>query len=65
MMHGGGGNPDSFLDASASKNMLDIMFEIPKDENIGEVIITKEYIDGTGGPQIIMRGQMKSIPVLD
>ena len=26
MMHGGGGNPDSFLDASASKNMLDIMF---------------------------------------
>lgn len=27
MMHGGGGNPDSFLDASASKNMLDIMFD--------------------------------------
>lgn len=27
MMHGGGGNPDSFLDASASKNMLDIAFD--------------------------------------
>ncbi len=28
--------------------MLDIMYEIPKDDNIGEVIITKEYIEGTG-----------------
>lgn len=30
MMHGGGGNPDSFLDASATKNMLDIMFDQKK-----------------------------------
>lgn len=36
--------------------MLDIMFEIPKDDNIGEVIITKDYINGTGGPRIILRG---------
>lgn len=36
--------------------MLDIMFEIPKDNNIGEVIITKSYVEGTGGPNIIMRG---------
>lgn len=27
MMHGGGGNPDSFLDASATKNMLDLSFD--------------------------------------
>ncbi len=36
--------------------MLDIMFEIPKDENIGTVTITKEYIEKTGGPVIEMRG---------
>lgn len=36
--------------------MLDIMFEIPKDDNIGTVIITKEYIEKTGGPIIEMRG---------
>ena len=27
--------------------MLDIMFEIPKDEHIGTVTITEEYIQGT------------------
>lgn len=37
--------------------MLDIMFEIPKDEHIGTVTITEEYIQGTGGPIIGMRGQ--------
>ena len=36
--------------------MLDIMYEVPKDDNIGEVIITKEYIDHTGGPRVVMRG---------
>lgn len=36
--------------------MLDIMYEIPKDENIGVVTITGDYINGTGGPQIQMRG---------
>ena len=37
--------------------MLDILYEIPKDDNIGQVTITKEYIEGTGGPLIAMRGQ--------
>ena len=37
--------------------MLDIMYEIPKDDNIGQVTITKEYIEGTGGPLIAMRRQ--------
>ncbi len=36
--------------------MLDIMYEIPKDDNIGQVTITREYIEHTGGPQIQMRG---------
>ena len=37
--------------------MLDIMYEIPKDPNIGEVVITKAYVEHTGGPGIFMRGQ--------
>ena len=36
--------------------MLDIMYEIPKDDNIGSVLITKEYVEGNGGPRITMRG---------
>jgi ATP-dependent Clp protease ATP-binding subunit ClpX len=36
--------------------MLDIMYEIPKDENIGRVILTRDYIEGKGVPLIEMRG---------
>ncbi|MCC8017249.1 MAG: ATP-dependent Clp protease ATP-binding subunit ClpX [Lachnospiraceae bacterium] len=36
--------------------MLDIMYEIPKDDNIGKVTITKAYIEKNGGPLIQMRG---------
>ena len=32
--------------------MLDIMYEIPKDDNIGAVTITEAYIEKTGGPLI-------------
>ena len=39
--------------------MLDIMYEVPKDDNIGKVTITKAYIEGTGGPLIEMRGQQR------
>ena len=35
--------------------MLDIMYEIPKDDEIGGVTITEEYIEKTGGPVITMR----------
>ena len=38
------------------KMMLDIMYEIPKDDMIGKVTITKDYIEGTGAPRIEMRG---------
>ena len=35
--------------------MLDIMYEIPKDKNIGIVSVTKDYIEGNGMPVITMR----------
>ena len=43
------------LRAIIEEFMLDIMYEIPKDDNIGRVIITREYIEGTGGPIIDIR----------
>ena len=36
--------------------MLDIMYEIPKDDNIGTVTITGDYVEQKGGPLITMRG---------
>lgn len=44
------------LRAIIEEFMLDIMYEIPKDDNIGKVTITKDYIENTGGPVIEMRG---------
>ena len=41
--------------------MLDIMYEIPKDDNIGRVTITADYINHKGGPLITMRG----VPALE
>ncbi len=45
------------LRAILEEFMLDIMYEIPKDDSIGQVVITKEYIEHTGGPRIMLRGQ--------
>lgn len=59
------------LRAIIEEFMLDIMYEIPKDDNIGRVTITREYVEGTGGPVIDIRkdgysfdeiDQMKKIP---
>ena len=50
------------LRAILEEYMLDIMYEIPKDDSIGQVIITKEYIEGNGGPRILLRGQ--EVPLL-
>ncbi len=44
------------LRAIIEEFMLDIMYEIPKDDNIGKVTVTKAYIENTGGPLIEMRG---------
>ena len=36
--------------------LLDIMYQVPKDDNIGTVIITGDYVKKTGAPIIKMRG---------
>ena len=51
------------LRAILEEYMLDIMYEIPKDDNIGEVVITRGYIEGNGGPKILLRGQ--EVPLLE
>ena len=50
------------LRAIIEEFMLDIMYEIPKDDNIGTVTITKEYIEGKGGPRIEIRQNVKALP---
>ena len=49
------------LRAIIEEFMLDIMYEIPKDDNIGQVIITGDYIRGTGGPIIDIRNNSVGI----
>ncbi len=44
------------LRAILEEYMLDIMYEIPKDPNIGSVIVTRPYLEKSGGPLIQMRG---------
>lgn len=46
------------LRAILEKVMLEIMYEIPKDDNIGKVTITRDYIEGKGVPLITMRDTM-------
>ena len=43
------------LRAIIEKFMLDIIYEIPKDDNIGRVTITEDYIRNNGAPLIEMR----------
>lgn len=50
------------LRAIIEEFMLDIMYEVPKDDNIGRVIITREYIEGTGGPVIDIRSNSMEHP---
>ncbi|MCR5608534.1 MAG: ATP-dependent Clp protease ATP-binding subunit ClpX [Lachnospiraceae bacterium] len=49
------------LRAILEEYMLDIMYEIPKDDNIGTVIITRDYIEGKGIPVIKMRETEKLV----
>ena len=44
------------LRAVIEEFMLDIMYEIPKDDNIGMVTITKDYVEKKGSPVITLRG---------
>ena len=50
------------LRAIIEEFMLDIMYEVPKDDNIGRVIITREYIEGTCGPVIDIRSNSMEHP---
>ena len=43
------------LRAIIEEYMMDIMYEIPKDPDIGEVEITEDYIEHKGGPRVTMR----------
>jgi ATP-dependent Clp protease ATP-binding subunit ClpX len=43
------------LRAIIEKFMLDIMYEIPRDDSIGRVTITGDYINGKGSPIIELR----------
>lgn len=53
------------LRAIIEEFMLDIMYEIPKDENIGRVTITKDYIEHKGVPFIEMRGTLENKVLLE
>ena len=44
------------LRAIIEKFMLDIMYQIPRDDTIGRVTITGDYIKGKGSPIIELRG---------
>ncbi|MCR5585646.1 MAG: ATP-dependent Clp protease ATP-binding subunit ClpX [Lachnospiraceae bacterium] len=43
------------LRAIIEEIMLDIMYEIPKDDSIGKVVITEDYVANNGAPRIILR----------
>lgn len=54
------------LRAIIEEFMLDIMYEIPKDDNIGKVVITRDYIEKKGGPYIEMRSSShKLLPKIE
>lgn len=51
------------LRAIIEEFMLDIMYEIPKDDNIGKVTITRDYIENKGAPLIETRGMV--VPAIE
>lgn len=51
------------LRAIIEKFMLDIMYQIPRDDTIGRVTITGDYIRGKGSPLIELRGTVALSPI--
>lgn len=49
------------LRAIIEEFMLDIMYEVPKDKNIGTVTITADYINKKGGPVVEVRTNIPSL----
>lgn len=50
-------NRSQSLRAIIEKSCIDIMYEIPKDDTIGSVTITRDYIENHGNPEIHLRDQ--------
>ncbi len=48
------------LRAVLEKLMLDLMFDIPSMNNIAKIIITREMVTGTKGPEIVYREEEKT-----
>ena len=40
------------------KVMMDVMYEIPSNDNIAECILTKESVDGTQKPRVTYRDRL-------
>ena len=38
--------------------LMDVMYEIPSDDNIAECVLTKDVVDGKGKPKIIYRNRL-------
>ena len=53
------------LRAVIEEFMLDIMYEIPKDDNIGRVTLTGDFIEGKGGPIVEIRTGEKTKKIDD
>ena len=52
------------LRAILEEFMLDIMYEIPKDDTIGRVTITRDYMEQKGAPGIELRsGSVRALPM--
>ena len=45
--------------------MMDIMYEIPKDDNIGKVTITRDYVEGKGVPIITNRTVHGNVAIIE
>lgn len=45
------------LRAIVESTLMDMMYKVPSDDTIGECIITKEVVEGTGEPQLKYRDQ--------
>ena len=45
------------LRAIVEAALMDLMYKVPSDDTIGECIITKEVVEGTGAPEIKYRDQ--------
>ena len=51
------------LRAIMEKAMLDIMYNLPSDENVESCLITKDVIDGSGEPVLIVQQTTASLPL--